>query len=83
MAKHISLNQEDRQKVHNSYLSFVATFGTFARNWSFGHHFGMNSRDNINAEFISVKSWDEGLFTRFVDKGKSTHEVVFSEMLGA
>jgi len=43
----------------------------------------MNSWEDINAQFISFKSWDDGLATRLVGKGKATNEVIFSEMPGA
>ena len=66
--------------VDNSYLSFLASFRTFAQNWSFVHHFGMNSWEYIDAQFISFKSWDDGLPTRLFGKGKATNEVIFSEM---
>ena len=34
------------------------------------HQFGMSSWENINAQFISFKSWGDGLITRLVGKGK-------------
>ena len=42
--------------------------------------FWPDSWENINAEFISFESWDDGLLTRLVGKSKATHEIIFSEM---
>lgn len=55
------LSHED----HSYYLSsFLATFRTSAQNWSFVHQFDMYSWENINAQFVSLKPWDDGLLTR-------------------
>ena len=49
------LSHED----HSYYLSsFLATFSTSA------HQFDMYSWENINAQFVSLKPWDDGLLTR-------------------
>ena len=55
------LSHED----HSYYLSsFLATFRTSAQNWTFVHQFHMYSWENINAQFVSLKPWDDGLLTR-------------------
>ena len=67
------LSHED----HSYYLSFLATFRTSAQNWSLVHHFDMYSWENINAQFVTLEPWDDGLLTRLVGKGEATHEVIF------
>ena len=67
------LSHED----HSYYLSsFLATFRTSAQNWSFVHQFDMYSWENINAQFVSLEPWDDGLLTRLVGKREATYEVI-------
>jgi len=49
----------------------------FKTTQSFVHHFDMYSWENINAQFVSLEPWDDGLLTRLVGKREATYEVIF------